>query len=80
MIVQTRRTFSKGLLAGALLYAVPPLRWLQAGERNRSTDIASFSATRLSQLIRKGELGALELLELYLKRVERLNSEFNAII
>ena len=43
-------------------------------------DIAFLPAKKLAGLIRKGEVGCLELLEHYLDRVERYNPALNAII
>lgn len=42
--------------------------------------LAFASATALAQLVREKKIGAVELLDLYLKRVERLNPRINAII
>ncbi len=76
----TRRTLLKRLAASALVYPALPWRWLAAGEQPAPRDIAFFSASRLSELIRRREIGALELLELYLKRIEQFNSALNAVI
>jgi amidase len=43
-------------------------------------DLAFHSAKRLASLIRRGKLGCLELLELYLKRCERHNGAINAVV
>jgi amidase len=43
-------------------------------------DIAFASAKHLASLIRRGKIGALELLDHYLARVERYNPKLNAII
>jgi amidase len=43
-------------------------------------DIAFASAKHLASLIRRGKIGALELLDHYLARVERYNAKLNAII
>jgi amidase len=43
-------------------------------------DIPFRSATQLAASIRQKEIGCLELLDLYLRRVERYNSTLNAII
>ncbi len=42
--------------------------------------LAFASATNLAQMLRDRQIGAVELLELYLRRVERLNPRINAII
>ena len=42
--------------------------------------LAFASATTLAQLVREKKIGAVELLDFYLKRVERLNPRTNAII
>ena len=44
------------------------------------SDIAFASAVELAKRIRAKEIGCLELLELYLGRVHRLNSQLNAIV
>ena len=44
------------------------------------SDIAFASAVELAKRIRAKEIGCLELLELYLGRVHRLNAQLNAII
>jgi hypothetical protein len=46
----------------------------------KMTDVPFRSAFSLAQLIRDREIGCAELLELYLKRVERFNPKLNAII
>ena len=38
------------------------------------------SAKQLASLIRRKKFGCLELLDLYLQRIERYNSEINAVI
>lgn len=43
-------------------------------------DIAFASAKRLAQLIKRRKIGCVELLEHYLKRIERYNPKLNAII
>ncbi|MGE0153108.1 MAG: amidase [Reyranellaceae bacterium] len=43
-------------------------------------DIAFKSARELASMIRRGKLSSLDLLELYLERVERFNPRLNAII
>ena len=45
-----------------------------------SDGLAFESATRLAELIRAKKVGAVELLDFYLERVERLNPKVNAII
>lgn len=75
----TRRTLLKGLAASALVYPALPWRWLAAREQPASGDIAFFSASRLSGLIQRREIGALELLDLYLERIKRFNSRLNAV-
>jgi amidase len=44
------------------------------------TDIGYLPAKRLASLIRRGEIGCLELLDHYLARVERYNPKLNAIV
>ncbi len=44
------------------------------------TDIAFLPARRLARLIRRGEIGCLELLDHYLARVDKYNPALNAII
>lgn len=44
------------------------------------SDIAFKSAMELAQLIKRREIGCLELLEFYLERVQRYNPQLNAII
>ena len=44
------------------------------------TDIAFLPAHRLAGMIRSREIGSLELLDHYLRRVERFNPALNAII
>lgn len=60
----TRRTLLKGLAAGALVYPALPWRWLVASEQPASGDIAFLSASRLSDLIHRRAISALELLDL----------------
>src|SRR5574341_879271 len=43
-------------------------------------DVPFRSATRLAAMIRKRTIGCLELLDLYLARIERYNSKLNAVI
>lgn len=76
----TRRNLLKGLAASALVYPALPWHRLSAREQAASGDIALFSASRLRELIRRREIGALELLDLYLERIERFNPELNAVI
>src|SRR5690606_35266842 len=56
------------------------LRADQSGESRPMPDIAFRTATELGAAIRKREIGAAELLEHYLARVERFNPPLNAII
>lgn len=44
------------------------------------TDIAFDSATRLARRVAQGEIGARELLDHYLARIDRLNPALNAVI
>ena len=44
------------------------------------TDIVFRSASELTAAIRRKKIGALELLELYLERVERVNPAINAVV
>ena len=44
------------------------------------TDLALRSATELTALLRQGDVGARELLDHYLARVERLNPDLNAVV
>ena len=44
------------------------------------SDIAFKSAVELAQLVKRREIGCLELLEHYLERVRRYNPQLNAII
>ena len=44
------------------------------------SDVAFLPANRLAGLIRRGKIGCLELLNHYIKRVERFNPALNAII
>ena len=44
------------------------------------SDVAFLPANRLAGLIRRGKIGCLELLDHYIKRVERFNPALNAII
>lgn len=76
----SRRTLLKGLAAGALVYPALPWRWLAAREQPASGDLAFLSASRLSELIQRREIGALELLDLYLERIQQFNSQLNAVI
>jgi amidase len=43
-------------------------------------ELAFYPATKLAQMIRTGEVSSSELLELYLARIERLNSRINAVV
>jgi amidase len=43
-------------------------------------ELAFYPATKLAQMIRAGEVSSTELLELYLSRIERLNSRINAVV
>ena len=43
-------------------------------------DLAFLSANRLAALLRQGKIGSLELLNLYLERIERYNPTLNAVI
>ena len=45
-----------------------------------SADLAFSSATRLAELIRLKEVSAVELTELYIRRIERLDGDVNAVI
>jgi amidase len=52
-------------------------------KRSRNTvvpDIPFRSATRLAAMIRRRQIGCLELLDCYLERIGRLNSRINAVI
>ena len=44
------------------------------------TDLALRPATELAAMLRKGDVGSRELLDLYLTRVERLNPALNAVV
>lgn len=76
----TRRTLLKGFAASALVYPALPWRWLAAKEQPASGDLAFLSASRLSELIHRRQIGALELLDLYLDRIQRFNPQLNAVI
>lgn len=43
-------------------------------------DIPFLSAKKLASLVRRGKLGSVELLDMYLDRVKRLNPKLNAIV
>lgn len=76
----TRRTLLKGLAAGALVSPALPWRRPAAGQRSAASELAFFSASRLSELLQSREIGALKLLDLYLERIERFNGELNAVV
>jgi amidase len=44
------------------------------------TELAFKSATQLAAMVRKGDIGCLELLDYFLKRVERYDQKINAIV
>jgi Amidase len=48
--------------------------------RNTLTDIAFAPAHKLASMIRNKKIGALELLDHYIARIEKYNSKLNAII
>ena len=43
-------------------------------------EVAFASAKKLASLIRRRKIGCVELLDLYLKRVARLNPKINAVV
>lgn len=43
-------------------------------------ELAFYPAAKLAQMIRAGEVSSKELLELYLARIEKLNSRINAVV
>jgi amidase len=47
---------------------------------NTQTDLAFASARTQAELVRRGEVTPLELVDLYLERIERLNPELNAFV
>ena len=73
-----RRQFLKYSSALGVSLALPFSKTLEA--RTVPADITSMSASRLSEAIRRREVGCVEVMQAYLERIHRYNPLYNAIV
>jgi len=80
----TRRDFIKNALSFSLATASGSLLIARAGvgaqTKQIGTDLASYDAVGLAELIKKRQVSPLELVEVVLNRIGRVNSKINAVL
>jgi amidase len=88
----SRREFVRQLGAGstvAFLASLPALSFAQSTAQPKKTwltstdpsnDIIWMSATKLAQLIREKKLSSIEVVDAYIRQIERVNPKINAVV
>src|SRR5262245_31697510 len=75
-----RREFTSALGAGLLAHHSGSLSGAEPASAGAATELSTFSAGELAQLIRARRASALEVLEAHLGRIEAHNPKLNAIV